>query len=64
WSARAPALWSIQSPGLLALTHSMLNPGDELDIGKTFKFHQESNTTLAKELRAQARSHESGERSL
>jgi len=25
----------------------MLNPGDELDIGKTFKFHQESNTTLA-----------------
>ncbi|MDP1699290.1 MAG: DUF6311 domain-containing protein, partial [Xanthomonadaceae bacterium] len=46
-SARAPALWSIQSPGLLALTHSMLNPGDELDIGKTFKFHQESNTTLA-----------------
>ncbi|MDP2184874.1 MAG: hypothetical protein Q8J93_05320, partial [Xanthomonadales bacterium] len=47
WSARAPALWSIQSPGLLALTHSMLNPGDELDIGKTFKFHQESNTTLA-----------------
>jgi hypothetical protein len=25
----------------------MLNPGDELDIGKIIKFHQESNTTLA-----------------